>query len=464
LPADDLREPVSSGAPGGWGRLASATRWWRPLHAVGHENRRVLSNFVSLSIVQFANYLAPLITLPYLFRVLGLEKYGLTELARAVSVYFLILTDYGFSLSATREISVHRDDPQRVAEVFSCVLLLKFLLVIFSALVLALLVCAVPRLRADWPVYFLSFGNVIGMWLFPLWLFQGLERMKYIPLLNVTAKTLVIIAVFVFIRGPADYLYAPLFQSAGTLLIGLAGLILALRLFRVRFRFPSRAALMRELANGWHLFLSRVAITLYTTSNIVILGLLTDNVFVAYYAAGDKIVRAATDGLHIPLSQAIFPHVGQLAGRSKAAALRFAARVAKLLSAATLLISVGLFAAAPYIARIVLGAEARSGVPTVIRILALLPFLVGLSNVFGVQIMVNFGLKKLLARILLAAGVLNIILAVLLAVPLHHAGVALASLVTETFVTVTMFVALQKNGLYVFRALGPRVDEREASA
>jgi PST family polysaccharide transporter len=134
---------------------------------------------------------------------------------------------------------------------------------------------------------------------------------------------------------------------------------------------------------------------------VVILGLFSDNTFVAYYAAGDKIVRALTDGLHIPLSQAIFPHVGRLASQSPQAALRFAARVARLLSLATLTISAATFFAAPWIARIVLGHNAGGSVP-VIRILSLLPLVVGLSNIFGTQIMVNFGLKKLLARILAA--------------------------------------------------------------
>ncbi len=421
------------------------------------DGRRVLGNFLSLSIVQFANYLAPVITLPYLFRVLGLEKYGLTELARAISVYFLMLTDYGFSLSATQEISVHRDDPERVSEVFSAVLLLKSLLLLLSFALLSLLVLAVPRLRADWPVYYLSFGNVIGMWLFPIWLFQGLERMKYIPMLSVSAKTLYIVAIFSLIHGPADYLYAPLLQSASAILIGLAGLILALGKFRVRFRIPPVSVLRHEFVNGWHLFLSKTAITFYTATNVVILGLFTDNTFVAYYAAGDKIVRALTDGLHIPLSQAIFPHIGRLASQSPQAALRFAARVARLLSLATLTISAGTFVAAPYIARIVLGHNAGGSV-SVIRILSLLPLVVGLSNIFGTQIMVNFGLKKLLARILAAAGLLNIVLALLLVLHLKHVGIAIASLTTEIFVTAVMFAALRKKGLNVFGRSGQAVD------
>jgi len=437
-----------------------------PPSAIRHPpsgGRRVLDNFVSLLIVQFANYLAPLITLPYLFRVLGLSHYGLVELARAVTVYFLMLTDYGFSFSATREISVHREDPQRVAEVFSAVMVLRFLMVVLSALVLSVLVFAVPRFRSDWPVYCLSFGSVLGMWLFPLWLFQGLEQMKFIPLLNVTAKLLVVAGIFTFVRAPADYLYVPLLQSAGTILVGVAGLAVALGKFRVRFRLPAPAALLRELANGWHIFQSKMAITLYTTSNIVILGLFTDSMFVAYYAAGDKIVRAATDGLQIPLSQAIFPHIGRLAAQSKQAALHFAGRVAGLLSGATLLISAGLFLAAPQITGLVLGGEAAGGVP-VIRILALLPFLIGLSNIFGIQIMVNFGLKRQLARILTIAGVLNIVIALLLVTSLKHAGVAFASLITEIVVTTATFVVVRKSGLDVFAADNKGVDNPEAVA
>ncbi len=432
---------------------------FKTLKAASGHNGRVLNNFLSLSVVQFANYLAPLITLPYLFRVLGPSRYGLIELARAVSVYFLMLTDYGFSLSATREISVHREDPQRVSEVFSAVLLLKFSLTLLSFLMLSLIVFGVPHLSPDWRVYYLAFGHVVGMWLLPIWLFQGFERMKPIAVLNLAAKLLVIVCIFVFIRESDDYLYVPLLQSAGAVVIGLAGLVLALRAFPVRLYVPSLDVLTRELRNGWHLFIAKMATSLYTTSNIVILGLFTDSSFVAYYAAPDKIVRAV-QGLQIPLSQAIFPHIGRLALQSRQAAMSFALKVARIVSVVTLLMSAGLFIGAPVIARVVLGEESGAGVP-VIRILALLPFIVSLSNIFGVQIMVNLGLQKVLTRILIAAGVLNIIIALLLVIPMRHIGMAVAALVTETLVTVAMFVALRRSGLDLFKA---GVDARSLSS
>jgi len=301
------------------------------------------------------------------------------------------------------------------------------------------------------------------MWLFPMWLFQGLERMKHIAVLNVAAKALVIVATLVFVRDPNDYLYVPMLNSAGSLVIGLAGLTLAWRSLPIRFRWPSVGALKREFVNGWHLFVSRIAASLCTTSNVVVLGLFADNVSVAYFAAGEKIVRAAADGLLIPLSQAIFPHISRLASQSKQKGLRFAAKVAGLLSVITLMISAGLFLGAPYIARVALDRDSQGGA-MVIRILSLLPFIVGLNNMFGVQIMANFGLKKLLARILVAAGILNIFVAALLAASLKHVGAAIALLTTEVFVTMATCVALRYHGLHLVGALNKDVDSQETVA
>jgi PST family polysaccharide transporter len=170
---------------------------------------------------------------------------------------------------------------------------------------------------------------------------------------------------------------------------------------------------------------------------------------VGYYAAGDKIARAV-QGLQIPLSQAIFPHVGKLASESRRAALTFTSHIIKIVSVLTLGLSVALFAAAPYIARAALGPKFGPGV-TVIRSLSFLPFIIGLSNIFGVQIMVNFGLKRAMTRILATAGFFNVIMALSLVVPFRHIGVSIAALLTEILVTTVMFLVLRRNGIDVFR-------------
>ena len=255
--------------------------------------------------------------------------------------------------------------------------------------------------------------------------------------------------------GPEDYLYVPLFQSLTVIATGLISLIVAFRAFPIRFYIPPVAALIREFKNGWHIFVSPHG----------------------HHALHDEQYRHPGSVRGQCRPSPTTPPATRSRGRSRAcnsrcprrssrtspswpsqsrqAALAFTSRVIRLVSILTLALSVGLFVAAPFIARVALGEKFAPGVP-VIRILSFLPFIIGLSNIFGVQIMVNFGLKRAMTRILTTAGFLNIIMALALVVPLQHIGISVTALLTETFVTTVMFIVLRRHGIHVFR---PRAEE-----
>jgi PST family polysaccharide transporter len=411
-------------------------------------NRQLRNNFFSLSALQFANYILPLITLPYLVRVLGPEKYGLLAFATAFITYFQLFTDYGFNLSATRKISIYREDKRKLSKIFSSVMLSKSLLFFISLILLIIIIFSFPELKKNFLVYILTFGTVIGNLLFPVWFFQGMEKMKYITLLNITAKILFTIAIFAFIKNMGDYIYVPLINSFGYIIAGTLGLLIAKRNYDLKLTFTSWSDIKSQLNDGWHVFLSTGANSLLSTSNTFILGIFTNNIAVSYYAVAEKVVMAVV-GLIYPLTQTIFPHITRLVFESKEKGIIFISKVTKLIIVFGLSTSILLFLFAGTIVNILFGNQYAPAIE-IMRILAFLPLIMGLGQVLGVQTMLTFNLKKAYSQIILLMGICNVLLALLLVPIFHQIGTAVSFMIIQIIGTILMFLFLQKKGIKLF--------------
>ncbi|MCS7232174.1 MAG: flippase [Elusimicrobiota bacterium] len=409
--------------------------------------RVLLENFLSLSFLQVANYIFPLITLPYLVRVLKPEKYGLIAFANSFISYFMILTDYGFHLSAPREISINRDNKKKLAEIFSSVMVIKFFLMFLSLIIMTGIVFLFEKFRQDWLLYYLTFGMVLGHVMFPSWFFQGIENMKFITLLNIFAKFVFTILIFVFVKKQKDYYLVPFFNSLGFIIAGMLGFVFV-RNLNVKFFIPKLKDIIYYLKEGFYIFISTIAISLYTISNTFILGLFADNTTVGYYAAAEKVIKAI-QSLLTPLSNTFYPYISKIVNESKQFSMVLIRKFAFIVGLTTFLISLAVFMFADSIVIIFLGNYYYDSI-IVLRILSFLPFIIGLSNVFGVQTMLPFNFKKAFSNILTIASLVNIVMASLLGFIYKHIGISFSVLMTETFVTISMFYYLHKKNIKLF--------------
>jgi len=404
--------------------------------------KRITENILSLFSLQGFNYILPLITFPYLTRILGPDKYGLIAFALAFIGYFQILTDYGFNLSATREISIHREDDIRVSQIFSSVMVAKSLLMIISFIIMILIVSSFDKFRGDWLLYFLTFGLVIGNLLLPTWFFQGMEKMRYISILNIIISLLYTVSIFMFVRNSSDYLYVPLINSLGTIIVGFYSLNLIKRQFNVNFSKPSMADIKYQLKEGWHLFLSSMAISLYTTSNRFILGFFVSNTVVGYYAVAETIIRAL-QGLITPISQSIYPYFSKLQSKNRSKAIEQLKKILIIIGILSFVLSVILVFCSPLLVELLAGYEYIDSVP-LLQILVLIIFAVAVNNILGIQGLVAFGYQKKFSRIVLFAGILHIFILIGLIYILGSTGAAISVVITELIICLLMYFSLKR--------------------
>ncbi|TVT81184.1 flippase [Acinetobacter colistiniresistens] len=270
------------------------------------EKKRFITNFFSLATLQGLNYILPLLTLPYLVRVLGAEKFGLLAFATAIVGYFIVLTDYGFNFTATREISLNKDNKEKLNEIFSSVMIVKSVLFFVSLIILTLLIIFFHKFNVDPWLYYLTFGTVLGQILFPVWFFQGVEQMRYITIINIVSKVFFTIAIFVLVKHSSDYLLVPFLTSLGAVFAGVYSLILIRKNFKIKFEFQKTNVILSYLKGGSNLFFTSVLSNLLTTSGTIILSFVSTNTVVGYYSAAEKLFRAIV-GLFTPITQALYP-------------------------------------------------------------------------------------------------------------------------------------------------------------
>ncbi len=404
-------------------------------------NKVLVKNFTSLSLLQLANYIFPVITLPYLVRVLGPEKYGVINFAAAFSAYFVIITDYGFNLSATQEISVNRNDKEKVSEIFSSVLTIKIILFFLSSGIFFLIVNMFELFSNDAGLYSIMFIGVVGIVLFPLWVYQGVEQMKYILIINVAIRSVTVVSIFLLVKVENDYLLLAVIYTITQVMTGITGLFFAIRKFDLRYLFPSKVQLLEQLKKGWNLFLSSIWINLYTTSNVFILGLFAPNSVVGYYSAADK-VRIAFQGILSSMSQSVFPYVNKLLAESYQKFISFNRKLLKISVMIGIIISSSLFLFAEPIVKIVLGNEYSPSV-IVLRIIAWLPLIIFLSNVFGIQTMLPLNYQKRFSQILFLAALINLMISFSIVPSYFEIGTAVSMLVTEIFVTLSFYIFIR---------------------
>jgi PST family polysaccharide transporter len=361
--------------------------------------------------------------------------------------YFTLVTNWGFAMSGTRKVAAHRNEPECVSDIFLASWAAQWLLCAFVILLLVLLILFVPFFNR-YAMYFLwGIGGIISSVLFPVWFLNGMERMKQIAAIQIVARAAGIPLLFLLVQSPQD---APLVLAIGAMTGILGGAITLAWMNKhlgLIWRWPSKLRILDELREGAAIFASTVWIGLYTTLTPTILGLVAGNAAVGYYVLADRARQLAQSAL-TPISQALFPRMSQLFQTNSTQARALLLRSSKLILLISASSSMALWILAEHIVILLAGEQFRPAI-TVLKWLAPLPFVISLSNIFGVQILLPNQKTKAFNRVLSVAGALSLVMILPLILWKGAEGAAINTFITECFVTLAMALYLWKTGFFI---------------
>jgi PST family polysaccharide transporter len=403
-------------------------------------------NVIALYGVQACTYALPLLTFPYLAHVLGPSGWGVVVFAQAIGVVIASVVEYGFDISASRETSRQRDDPQRLSALISGVLGAKSLLAIVciaGALFSRRFTHHVaPSLALFWSSTIWGVCQGINM----LWFFQGLERMRLASALEIGGKVMATLSIFVLVHKPDDGWKVMAAQCVGCVVAHGVTVVLAYR--EVGFRWPTPSSMWDALRLGGSMFLFRTVQGLSGSVNRLVLGSVAPVAVLGEYAGAEKITRVFQQGMW-PVNQALYPKLTQQAQNNPGGALKTVRLSLFLLGALGLVFGLAIFLGAPLLVYLALGPAFKDAVP-VLRVFALWIPLTGLCTVITFQLILPSQLDNQFNIVNFTAALVNIFAALMLAPRSGAIGIAWSAVIGQIYTLLAFAVVLWRAGLNPF--------------
>ena len=398
------------------------------------DGKTVFANFGYLSLLQVAGYVFPLISMPYLARVIGADGFGKIAFASAIVVWIQTISDWGFNLTATRDVAQNRDDKELVSRIFSNVSWARSVLTLLSGIILLLVVLLVPYLRENADIIFVTFLLVPGYILFPEWFFQAIEKMKYTTFFNLFLKLVFTVAVFVFIHKREDYLMQPLLTTIGYLLCGIGALYLIFKKWGYSLYKPQWDEIYKTIRNSTDVFINNLMPNLYNSFSVMLLGFFGGSTANGIYDGGNRFPVIFYQFQSV-LSRAFYPFLSRRPDKHSF--------YAKLNIVSAFIGAIFLILLSPLVIKIMLGDEFEKSV-VVMQILSFSVVFLAMDYAYGTNFLIINHKEKPLRNLTFVSSIIGMSVAIPLVYYFSYIGAAITVLLCRGMLGAGSYILAKK--------------------
>lgn len=409
-------------------------------------------NLVALYGVQVATLVLPLLSIPFLARVLGPSALG--ELAAIQSLFATLgfLIEYGFNFSATRQAAIHQHDRSKLTEILGNVLGAKLLLSLLFLLVSITIYFLVPVFRTHPLVFWLGFAGALAQGFNLMWFYQGIEKMSLAASVDIVCKSVYIALLFFFVRSAEDLTLVVGLQSVSFLL----SLIINAYCIRRYSDLPSLslAGSLAALKEGRSMFLFRGMTLFYTTANSALLRLYVPAANVAYYSNAERLTNVSFSAF-TPLVQVLFPRLNYLVHHDFEEAKKFFRKSFYIIMPLSILSAIAAYFLAPWAVNLIFGEKYLQTVD-IFRILLINIPLISAGTLFGLQWLVPNGMQYKFNIAIGISAAINVS-SIMFIVPIYKAtGMAWTVVFCELIITSLTVLNVLRHPTNPFSAIKSR--------
>lgn len=276
--------------------------------------KKIVKNTSMLYLLNIAKIVFPLITLPYLTRVLSVETYGVVAYVKAFMQYMQLVVDFGFLLSGTKDIALAFGDQEKINHEVGDIFVARILLCVIAFVALMIAVLFIPILGQNLLYTILSYGSVFLTVFLMDFYFRGIERMEIITIRFVIMRGVAALLTFVFVKSDADILWIPILSIVGSLL-AIILVWVQLRKFGVKISPQGLIPALNKLKESFVYFASNMATTAFNALNTLLIGIFLDPASVAYWSICIQ-MTGAVQAFYTPIAGGIYPQMVRTKKRS----------------------------------------------------------------------------------------------------------------------------------------------------
>ena len=272
------------------------------------EIKTLYNNTIMLYILQASRYIFPLLTFPYLTRVLQPENYGIMTFVNGVMVYFQLLIDFGFLQSATKECSLSRNDKAKLAKIVASNTQAKMFLGLMGLAIIIFLINFFEAFAGKEIYTILAYATILLSMFNIDYLFRGLEIMKFITYRTIAGRMIYTVLIFVLINKPEHYILVPVISAIGESIILIWTWYYVISNLGIRLKIVSLSDTILAFRTSSMFFLSRIASTAYTSTNVIVMGTIYGNIPLAQFGVANSLISNIRS-LFSPIADSLYPYM-----------------------------------------------------------------------------------------------------------------------------------------------------------